>query len=129
MPDVVDADADRDEGGLELDHVVAEPRDEVLGLLPADALVDHFGELQVGILRREHGVDVAEVSAGRRNGIADGHDLVAGLQLQMLWGIGGRGADEGEGDGEGSLDGEIHAKHSGGWKEGGRENDIMPLSR
>ena len=92
-------------GRLELDHVVVEPLHEVFGLLAADALVDHLGELEVGILLGEHRVDVAEISAAGRDRVADGHDLVAGLELEFLGRIGGRGADQRQDQGENLANG------------------------
>ena len=118
VPDVVDADADGHVGGLEFDHVGIEPPHEVFGLLAADAFVDHLGKLQVGILRREHGIDVAEVSAGRGDRVADGHDLVAGLQLQLLGRVRRGGTDESEDHGENVLNGDLHVRHSIRWAKG-----------
>ena len=81
MPDVVDADREGDDGRLQLNHVLVEPLDQVLGLLAADALVDHLGDFQIGILLGEHGVDIAEVTAARGDRVADRNDRVARLEL------------------------------------------------
>ena len=121
MPDVVDADADGHIGGLEFDHVGIEPSHEIFGLLAADALVDQLGEFHGGILQGEHAIDVAEVPARRGDRVADGHNLVAGLQLQLLGCVRRSGTEENQDQGENIVEGGLHARDSMGWAEGGED--------
>ena len=87
--------------GFLIDHVMLEPRDQVLRLLAADADVDHLRELQVGVLRRREGIDrqSREVPPPLCNRVADGDDLVSLLQLQLVREVfGGRSEDRKQGD-------------------------------
>ena len=91
LPHVVDADGDDHISRLVLHHVLVEPRHEVLGPLTAHARVDHLGKFHAGILLGQHGVDDADksgipVAAFARDRIADGDNLLAALELELLGG-------------------------------------------
>ena len=77
-----------------VDDVVLESRDQVFGLLPADAYIGRPWESSNRDSWRQQLVDVAEVSAPARDGIADGDDLVARPQLQFLRAIGRSGPED-----------------------------------
>ena len=101
LPHVVDADGDDHISRLVLHHVLVEPRHEVLGPLTAHARVDHLGKFHAGILLGQHGVDDADksgipVAAFARDRIADGDNLLAALELELLGGIGRGRANQGQ---------------------------------
>ncbi len=85
VPHVVDADADGDKRRLAGHDVLFKSRGQVFRLLAADADVNHCRDFQVGIFGGEHGVDVAQITAALRNGIADGDNGVARFELKSFW--------------------------------------------
>ncbi len=94
VPHVVNADADGHKGRLQLDHVAVKPFDQVLRLLTTDAFIDYLGNPQIRVPPGEHRVDGAKIPAAGGDGIADGHDLVARLELEFPGRVGRRGANE-----------------------------------